>query len=89
LRVPALAGLVRCSIQDDPDGWDPHALLGLATELANRAGVAGGRLAVEVAAAAGPRTGWDARWRAYVRSLRWHPDPDVASAARDVVMAPE
>jgi hypothetical protein len=89
LQAGALAALVRASLREDPDAWDPHALLGLATELANRAGVAGGRVAVEVAAAAGPRTGWDGRWRPYLRSLRWHPDPDVASAARDVVMVPE
>lgn len=84
LHVEALAERVQQALDADPAAWEPEALLRMAGELATRAGRAAPRVAVAMAAAAGPRRAWDTPWRDLVGSLRGHPDPAVASAARSI-----
>ena len=89
LQTQALAARVEQALEADSAGWDPEALLRMAGELATRAGLTAPRVALAMAAAAGPRTGWKTSWRDLVLSLRDHPDPDVASAARSLYTAAE
>ncbi|MFI6649303.1 hypothetical protein ACIBI8_17045 [Streptomyces sp. NPDC050529] len=65
-----------------PHGEDGSGtLLALVARLAEDGGVAHGHMAVELAAAAGRRTGWSGPWRTQLRLLRRHPDADVRDAA--------
>lgn len=89
LQTRALAARVEQALEYDSAGWDPDALLRMAGELATRAGLTAPRVALAMAAVAGRRTGWDDSWRDLVLSLRGHPDPDVASAARSIYTAAE
>ncbi len=84
LQTEALAGRVQQALEAEPTAWEPEPLLRMAGELATRAGLAAPRVAVALAAAAGPPSGWDTGWRDLVLSLRAHPEPDVASAARSI-----
>ncbi|BBA98441.1 hypothetical protein RVR_4626 [Actinacidiphila reveromycinica] len=52
-------------------------------------GAAAGHLAVALTRALGARTGWGDDWRARLRALRRHPDPDVRDAALAVATAAE
>ena len=81
LQSQALAERLRDTLEADPGAWEPEPLLRMAGELAIRAGATAPRLALTLAAAAGPRTGWDRPWRKLVESLRSHPEPMVAAAA--------
>ena len=81
LQSEALAERLREALEADPGAWEPEPLLRMAGELANRAGTTAPRLALTLAAAAGPRTGWGQPWRELVESLRSHPEPVVAAAA--------
>ncbi|MFD8688440.1 hypothetical protein [Streptomyces sp. NPDC059651] len=60
---------------------DGGTLLALVARLAEDGGTAHGHMAVELAATAGPRTGWSGPWRTQLRLLRRHPDADVRDAA--------
>ena len=84
LQAEALARRLQDALEADPGAWEPEPLLRMAGELATRAGVAAPRLALALAAAAGPRSGWEPRWRDLVESLRGHPEPAVALAATSV-----
>ena len=57
-----------------------------ASALASDPRASAGTLAAALAATAGPGTGWDAGWRAVVRTLRAHPDADVAESALQIRM---
>ncbi|MEJ8645844.1 hypothetical protein WKI68_40775 [Streptomyces sp. MS1.HAVA.3] len=61
----------------------PHPEQTLATiqALAAGGGLAEGLCAAALVAALGPCTGWPGPWKAYVRSLRRHPDTEVREAA--------
>lgn len=85
LHVEGLAQRVQQALDADPAAWDPESLLRMAGELATRAGHVAPRVAVAVAAAAGPRSGWEEHWAALVVSLQDHPEPAVASAARSAL----
>jgi len=84
LQTEALAGRLRDTLEADPGAWEPEPLLRMAGELATRAGGTAPLLALALAAAAGPRTGWDQPWLDLVESLRSHPEPAVAAAAGSV-----
>ena len=84
LQAEALAGRLQDALEADPGAWEPEPLLRMAGELATRAGVAAPRLALAMAAVAGPRCGWDTPWLDLVESLRGHPEPVVALAAGSV-----
>ena len=86
LQAEALAGRLHDALEADPGGWEPEPLLRMAGELATRAGVAAPRLALALAAAAGPRSGWDTPWLDLVASLRGHPEPAVALAATSMAI---
>jgi len=89
LQTDALARRVRETLESEPGEWEPEDLVRMAGELATRAGLAAPRVALALAAAAGPRSGWDTDWRDLVLSLRDHPEPDVASAAHSIYTAAE
>lgn len=84
MHVEGLAGRVQEALDADADAWEPEQLLRMAGELATRAGLAAPRAAVAMAAVAGPRRCWSQPWRDLVLSLRDHPEPEVASAARSL-----
>ncbi|MEU8345110.1 hypothetical protein AB0C74_25720 [Spirillospora sp. NPDC048832] len=68
----------------DPDEVRPHA-----ERLAGRGDTAGGLFACALAGRHGPRVGWPAEWRDVLRTLRAHPDPDVAFTARGILVSKE
>ncbi len=59
----------------------PEQTLAAIRALAADGGVAEGLCAAALVAALGPRTGWPGPWKAFVRSLRRHPDAEVREAA--------
>jgi hypothetical protein len=65
----------------------PH-LLALAERLATTDGPQA-LLAIAIASAAGPETGWPQPWRALVHTLRRHPNHDVRLGALDTFTRPE
>ncbi|MEU9020529.1 hypothetical protein [Actinomadura sp. NPDC048394] len=68
---------------------DPEAVLPHAERLAARGDLAGGLFAAALAGGHAPRAGWPEPWRALLRTLRTHPDPDVAYTARHIHTAEE
>lgn len=60
---------------------DPASFLAAASHLATDARASAGIMAVALTGAAGPKSGWHPAWREVVRTLRRHPDPDVAELA--------
>ena len=67
--------------------WDPGAVRDDIARLGGRGDLAGGLLATAAAAVAGPRQGWPEPWRAALRGLRHHPEPEVRHAALALVTA--
>jgi hypothetical protein len=63
--------------------WQPALLLPVASELAT-AGRVSALMATAVVRVAANRGGWPADWRALLRELRRHADPDVRDAALSV-----
>ncbi|QPP05627.1 hypothetical protein G4Z16_03595 [Streptomyces bathyalis] len=63
-------------------------LLPVAQELADDGGTAAGLLAVTLAAAVNPASGWAEPWRDLLRSMRRHDVPDVRAAALDLETHP-
>ncbi|MFE7592155.1 hypothetical protein ACFU6K_22375, partial [Kitasatospora sp. NPDC057512] len=68
---------------------DPAVLHTVTERLAAHGGHTQGLFAVGLAHALGPRTGWRPQWRALLRTLRRHPQPDVREAALAVRTATE
>ncbi|MFB7129925.1 hypothetical protein [Kitasatospora sp. NPDC056273] len=68
---------------------DPAVLHTVTERLAVHGGHTQGLFAVGLAHALGPRTGWRSQWRALLRTLRRHPQPDVREAALAVRTAME
>ncbi|SCK33125.1 hypothetical protein H181DRAFT_02697 [Streptomyces sp. WMMB 714] len=62
-------------------------LLRVARGLVADGGHASGLLAVALAAAVNPRSGWSEPWRAFLRDVRRHEVPDVRVAALEVATA--
>ncbi|MEU9878685.1 hypothetical protein [Streptomyces phaeochromogenes] len=60
---------------------DAETLLGAAQRLTVHGGHSEGLLATAITATLGTRTGWAPPWRAQLRALRRHPQPDVRDAA--------
>lgn len=69
-------------------GADRERLLPVARDLAEDGGLATGLLAVTLAAALNPGSGWPGPWRAFLRDVRRHAVPDVRTAALEVVADP-
>ncbi|MFC5746457.1 hypothetical protein [Actinomadura rugatobispora] len=67
----------------------PEAALPHAVRLASRDDLASGLFACALADTQGPRAGWPEEWRAVLRRLRVHPNPDVTYAARTILTAEE
>lgn len=81
---------------DDPeyadipdDAPDPEDVLPHAERLAARGDLAGGLFAAALTGGHAPRAGWPAGWRALLRVLRAHPEPDVAFTARGIMTSRE
>ncbi|MFI1480122.1 hypothetical protein [Streptomyces sp. NPDC020747] len=68
---------------------DAGILLGVAGRLTVHGGHSEGLLATAITATLGTRTGWAPEWRAQLRALRRHPQPDVRDAALAQVTAYE
>ncbi|TDC86998.1 hypothetical protein [Actinomadura sp. 7K507] len=68
----------------EPEELHPHA-----ARLAARGDLAGGLFACALAEGHGPRAGWPEDWRALLRGLRAHTDPDVVFWARRIRTAEE
>ncbi|WP_173095063.1 hypothetical protein [Actinomadura verrucosospora] len=68
---------------------DPEAALPHAERLAGRGDLAGGLFAAALTGGHAPRAGWSAPWRSLLRTLRAHPDPDVAYTAKRIITALE
>ncbi|MDL4819563.1 hypothetical protein [Actinomadura opuntiae] len=75
------------SVPDDAP--DPEDVLPHAERLAARGDLAGGLFAAALTGGHAPRAGWPDAWRSLLRSLRAHPDPDVAFTARRIRTAQE
>jgi hypothetical protein len=69
--------------------WDPADVGPAVDAMADAASAGAGHLGVTLIATAGPRAGWTGEWRARLRLLRAHHDPDVRDAALAVATAPE
>ncbi|SCK36607.1 hypothetical protein [Streptomyces sp. WMMB 322] len=63
-------------------------LLPVARELAEDGGTAAGLLAVTLAAAVNPASGWSESWRELLRTMRRHDVPDVRAAALELETDP-
>jgi hypothetical protein len=63
--------------------WNRHAMLAAAKNVGN------GYLALGILATGGRHFGWPEDWRALLRELRRHTDPDVREAALQVMTAAE
>ncbi|MCH6163588.1 hypothetical protein [Streptomyces marispadix] len=59
-------------------------VLPVAKELADDGGTAAGLLAVTLAAAVNPASGWPEPWRELLRAIRRHDEPDVRAAALEL-----
>jgi hypothetical protein len=59
-------------------------VLPVARELAEDGGTAAGLLAVTLAAAVNPASGWPEPWRELLRAIRRHDEPDVRAAALEL-----
>ena len=68
--------------QSEP--WNPTALLAAAEALACLDEPEAGLIAVRLLGTAGAKLGWPGPFRLAVKTLRHHPDPEVAEAALDV-----
>jgi hypothetical protein len=64
--------------------WNPTALLAAVEALARRDEPEAGLIAVRLVGTAGTKLGWPGPFRLAVKTLRHHPDPEVAEAALDV-----
>ncbi|WP_435127800.1 hypothetical protein [Actinacidiphila sp. bgisy144] len=85
-----IAGVLRARLGTTRRPGDPLALLAAVDRLSAADGQAAeGQFAVAVTQALGVRTGWREDWRARLRTLRRHPDPDVRAAALAVTTAAE
>ncbi|GAA4242028.1 hypothetical protein GCM10022254_73250 [Actinomadura meridiana] len=71
------------------DVTDPADVLPHAVRLAARGDLPGGLLACVLTDHHASRVGWPDEWRALLRTLRAHPQPDAAFAARHVHTAEE
>lgn len=81
--LPAIraAGVLRDRLGRAGAPIDATALTAAARELAACPAPAAGLFGCELARALGVRAGWPAEWRALLRELRAHPDPDVRESA--------
>lgn len=97
----AIRQVAMALVTDDPDGFgydetpgssddaEPEYVLPYAIRLAGRGDLAGGLFAAALAGHQGPRAGWPPEWRALVRQLRAHREPDVAYTAQMIATADE
>ncbi|HEX6344698.1 hypothetical protein [Umezawaea sp.] len=89
---PVLAERARVELSGQVDAAVrrlPRARVREVAEALAVGGPAAAGLALAITSVAGPDTGWPEHWRALLRALRRHEDPDVRLAALDTVTAAE